>query len=105
MVKKILLFCLFMLVPLTAQADVLIFVSDWCSACVPMKQIALELQYEGYDVKIINDVNVAKKYRVTTVPTIVFRNGESEIYRHVGQMSKEELKRRYQWYVLYACGF
>ena len=73
------------------------FWAVWCGPCQMMAPILYELEEEVPDVQI-GKVNVdeqmelARQFRVVSIPTlIVFKNGQ-EVKRMVGVTSKEELK-------------
>ena len=83
---------------LNAEKPVLVdFWAVWCGPCQMMAPILHELEEEVPDVQI-GKVNVdeqmelARQFRVVSIPTlIVFKNGQ-EVKRMVGVTSKEELK-------------
>ena len=73
------------------------FWAVWCGPCQMMAPILHELETEMPDVQI-DKVNVdeqmdlARQFRVVSIPTlIIFKNGQ-EVQRMVGVTSKEELK-------------
>ena len=73
------------------------FWAVWCGPCQMMAPILHELEEEVPDVQI-GKVNVdeqmelARQFRVVSIPTlIIFKNGQ-EVQRMVGVTSKEELK-------------
>ena len=73
------------------------FWAVWCGPCQMMAPILHELEAEMPDVQI-GKVNVdekmdlARQFRVVSIPTlIIFKNGQ-EVQRMVGVTSKEELK-------------
>lgn len=83
---------------LNSEQPVLIdFYADWCGPCKMMgpviEEIANELQGKAKVGKINVDQNqeLAMKYGVMSIPTmIIFKNGE-ETKRFVGARDKEEL--------------
>ena len=83
---------------LTAEVPVMVdFYADWCGPCKMMGPIFEEVASEVTTAKfgkinIDEAMEIAKKYRVMTIPTfIVFKGGEVH-KRHSGTMSKDELK-------------
>ena len=73
------------------------FWAVWCGPCQMMSPILHELEAEMPDVQIgkVNvdeQMDLARQFRVVSIPTlIIFKNGQ-EVQRMVGVTSKEELK-------------
>lgn len=73
------------------------FWAVWCGPCQMMAPILHELEAEMPDVQIgkVNvdeQMDLARQFRVVSIPTlIIFKNGQ-EVQRMVGVTSKEELK-------------
>lgn len=73
------------------------FWAVWCGPCQMMAPIIHELEAEMPDVQIgkVNvdeQMDLARQFRVVSIPTlIIFKNGQ-EVQRMVGVTSKEELK-------------
>ena len=73
------------------------FWAVWCGPCQMMAPILHELIAEMPDVQIgkVNvdeQMDLARQFRVVSIPTlIIFKNGQ-EVQRMVGVTSKEELK-------------
>lgn len=73
------------------------FWAVWCGPCQMMASILHELEAEMPDVQIgkVNvdeQMDLARQFRVVSIPTlIIFKNGQ-EVQRMVGVTSKEELK-------------
>lgn len=73
------------------------FWAVWCGPCLMMAPILHELETEMPDVQIgkVNvdeQMDLARQFRVVSIPTlIIFKNGQ-EVQRMVGVTSKEELK-------------
>lgn len=73
------------------------FWAVWCGSCQMMAPILHELEVEMPDVQIgkVNvdeQMDLARQFRVVSIPTlIIFKNGQ-EVQRMVGVTSKEELK-------------
>ena len=73
------------------------FWAVWCGPCQMMAPILYELEAEMPDVQIgkVNvdeQMDLARQFRVVSIPTlIIFKNGQ-EVRRMVGVTSKEELK-------------
>ena len=73
------------------------FWAVWCGPCQMMAPILHELEAEMPDVqigkvKVDEQMDLARQFRVVSIPTlIIFKNGQ-EVQRMVGVTSKEELK-------------
>ena len=73
------------------------FWAVWCGPCQMMAPILHELEAEMPDVQIgkVNvdeQMDLARQFRVVSIPTlIIFKNGQ-EVQRMVGVTSREELK-------------
>ena len=83
---------------LDSKVPVLVdFWATWCGPCQMMAPILHELEAEMPDVQIgkVNvdeQMDLARQFRVVSIPTlIIFKNGQ-EVQRMVGVTSKEELK-------------
>ena len=72
------------------------FWAEWCGPCRAFSPTVDEVAEERTDVKV-GKVNVddqkelARKYRVMSIPTVVVIKGGDIVHRNVGAMSKEEL--------------
>ena len=78
------------------------FFADWCGPCKMMAPIVEELakSYEGKikvgKCNIDEEMDIAQKYRVMSIPTfIIFKGGEA-VETSVGAMSKSELESKLQ---------
>ena len=70
------------------------FYADWCGPCKMMAPVIEEIAEEADDIKvgklnIDNEMEIAQKYGVMSIPTlIVFKNGE-EVKRDLGAKLKK----------------
>lgn len=81
---------------LIKERAVVDFYATWCGPCKMFGPIFEEVSEESdiNFVKLDVDKNddIARKYGVMTIPTVIlFKNGE-EVKKHIGFMSKEELE-------------
>lgn len=84
-----------------SETPVLIdFYADWCGPCKSLAPILKQVKEElGDNVKIVKiDVDknqeLASKYQVRGVPTMmIFKNGK-QMWRQSGVLPKEEIKNR-----------
>lgn len=69
------------------------FYADWCGPCQMQMPIVDEVATEHSVIKVNIDENpeVAKAYRVSTIPTLIVFKGEEEFQRFVGITAKDEL--------------
>ena len=82
---------------LSSDKPVLVdFWAEWCGPCVGLAPTIEEIAREQSTVKVgkvnvDNEPELARQYRIMSIPTlIVFRNGEP-VRREVGGKSKEEI--------------
>ena len=81
---------------LIKERAVVDFYATWCRPCKMFGPIFEELS-EDSDINFVKlDVDknedIARKYGVMTIPTVIlFENGE-EVKKHIGLMNKEELE-------------
>ncbi|AHI52488.1 thioredoxin [Spiroplasma culicicola] len=72
------------------------FYADWCGPCKMLAPIFEQVSTENTNtafVKVNTDElgEIANKYEVRSIPTIIkFENGQ-EVARHVGMMGKDQL--------------
>ena len=78
---------------------VLDFYADWCGPCQMLKPILEEVEKEHPDVEFVK-VNIdeqqemAEKYEVMSIPTLVFLNDDGEIIEtFVGMKSKQDIEK------------
>ena len=72
------------------------FYADWCGPCKALSPVIDEISLERMDITV-GKVNVdterdlAEKYKVRSIPTMVIFKGGKEIERMVGFLPKEEI--------------
>jgi len=70
------------------------FSATWCGPCKAFKPIMNEIKSEGYYVEFIdidNMSDLASKYNVRSVPTVVIEEGGVEVDRFVGVIPKQQV--------------
>lgn len=85
---------------LMAQPNLIVidFWAEWCGPCKKLSPTIDELaeEYDGIvDIRkcdVEENVEVAGKFGVMAIPTIVFLKGGKEISRRTGTIKKEQLK-------------
>ncbi len=80
----------------TKRGEVLFFNASWCGPCKQMKPIVASLRREGYhmrDIDIDGNQTMAGKYGISSVPTFVFVENGSEVYRFSGGTSADRLRK------------
>lgn len=82
---------------LKAEGKVLVdFFADWCGPCKMLSPIVDEVAEENTDIKVCkinvdDEPELAMRYNVMSIPTlVVIQNGE-EINKSVGLVSKEDI--------------
>lgn len=82
------------------------FSAPWCSSCRVISPI-FDVLKEEYSSKIsLEDINVdvtpeiAKKYGVTSLPTILFLEGEEIVNSHKGALTKTALKQKIEDFIM-----
>ena len=76
--------------------EILKFYADWCGPCTAIKPIVNEVKsmYPNITFKDINievDNQIAEKYGVKSIPTIIFLYNTIEVSRHMGTITEMEL--------------
>ncbi len=78
------------------------FYGEWCAPCKKIDTVLLKMEKEFetikiYSVDIDKQIKFAKKYRIMSVPTLIFFNGEKEFGdRLVGLCSTEQIRKAFK---------
>lgn len=72
------------------------FYAEWCGPCKMLspilEKVSKELNLDTYKVNVDDVEEVARRYGIMSIPTVmIFSKGE-EVGKHVGFMEEEELK-------------
>ena len=82
---------------LNSEKTVLIdFYADWCGPCKMLSPVVEEVAQENTDIKVVkinvdNAQELAVKYQIMSIPTLVVVKGGNEVTRSVGVISKTEI--------------
>lgn len=80
------------------------FYADWCGPCKMMGPVIEELAAENKDVAKIGKINTdespatATKYRVMTIPSLLFFKGGEVVDTVIGVVPKEKLQEKINQY-------
>jgi len=70
------------------------FSATWCGPCKVFKPVMNEIAGEGHSVQFIDvdqSPDLAQKYNVRSVPTVVVEENGSEVNRVMGAVSKQQM--------------
>ena len=73
------------------------FSATWCGPCKVFKPVMNEIAGEGYHVEFIdidNMSDLANKYNVRSVPTVIVEEGGKEVDRIIGSVSKQQVLQK-----------
>ena len=72
------------------------FYADWCGPCKMLSKtiesIKEEIPFEVEEIDADRNAEMAKKYNIRGLPTMVIVDGETEVKRHVGNMTADQVK-------------
>ena len=68
------------------------FYADWCGPCKMMGKVLEEMDLNILKINVDNFQDIAREFKVMSIPTlIIFENGK-EIKKNIGMMSKSDLE-------------
>ena len=82
---------------LNSDKKVLIdFYADWCGPCKMVSPIVAEIGQENKNIKVVkinidDEKELTKKYKITSIPTLVVIKNGKEITRGIGALSKQKI--------------
>lgn len=80
-----------------SKLKVMYFSAPWCGPCKAFKPVFNEVVAEFNDIDIQHvDVDeesqLAAEHAIRSIPTVIFKKGDVEIFRHTGVMPKNHLE-------------
>lgn len=81
----------------SSQKVLIDFYADWCGPCKMMGPVVEEIAEERSDVKVVkinvdNAEDIAIKYQIMSIPTLVVVKDGQEVNRSIGLISKEKIE-------------
>lgn len=76
------------------------FYADWCGPCKMLSPIvaALATEYEGKvvvgKINVDSDPDIAERYNVMSIPTVIIVKGGEVVWKHVGLLPKAALEEQ-----------
>ena len=72
------------------------FYADWCGPCKILSPIVVEIAQEKSDIKVVKinvdeAQNVAIKYQIMSIPTLIVIKDGNEVNRSVGLINKSQI--------------
>ena len=68
------------------------FYADWCGPCKMMGQVLEEMDnINVLKVNVDSYPNIAREYKVMSIPTLIIFKNSLEVKKNVGMMGKSEL--------------
>lgn len=72
------------------------FYAEWCGPCKMLspilEKVSDELKLDTYKVNVDEVEEVARRYGIMSIPTVMIFSKGKEVNKHVGYMEEEELK-------------
>jgi len=73
------------------------FSASWCGPCRTFKPVVNELISEGHNIEIVDvddNQELASKYQIMSIPTVVFEEDGQIVDAVLGVTSKEDIQNR-----------
>lgn len=72
------------------------FYAEWCGPCKMLspilEKVSEKLKLDTYKVNVDDVEEVARRYGIMSIPTVMIFSKGKEVNKHVGYMEEEELK-------------
>ena len=68
------------------------FYADWCGPCKMLGTILEEMDFPIFKINVDKFPELARKYGVMSIPTIILFDNGKEIKKNIGFLSKNELE-------------
>lgn len=75
--------------------NIMYFSADWCAPCKATKPIVQEFIKDNPEPKVYiidadQETDLVNKFQVRSIPTFILVDGEKELKRHIGSMTREQ---------------
>ena len=72
------------------------FYADWCGPCkmlaMEIEKVASEIDIDIVKVNVDDEEEIARKYGVMSIPTLILFENEQELKKTIGFMPKDKIK-------------
>ena len=79
------------------KMKILKFYADWCGPCKMLSKtietIEDEIPFEIEEIDADTNIDMAQKYNIRGLPTMVIVDGETEVKRHIGNMTADQVRK------------
>jgi thioredoxin 1 len=72
------------------KVEALKFWAPWCAPCKALSTILEDVEIDSYNIDEEESAEIAKKFSIRSIPTIVFVVDGVEVHRKAGVITKKE---------------